>query len=281
MGDAPMTPRSTALPASLVLAAALAAPAALADPAGIDAVVGRSTCARHPWPGRGVAPPGYMRGMGRVYAKAWCDLRRPKSVAAGLAGADFEAGTDALALYGKARGTPQERLRALYALALGEGMRESTGNASAGVNRAVRHRSASVAEAGLFQVMPNTLHDSPWLPQLYDQYRAHPAACLRETFMDGAKDRRQPVLGQGPQAEFQRFTKACPAFAVEYATVVLRTDRRKFPPVQHHRAQLLPACEDMFAEIERVAADGCGDGPDPGAHVEGPASAPTASTPAR
>ena len=276
-----MPRRRSALPAPLALATLLAASAALADPAQVDAVVERSTCARHHWPGRGVAPRGYMLGMGQVYAKAWCDLRRPKSVAAGLAGSDFAAGTDALALYGKAGGTPQERLRALYALALGEGMRESTGNASAGVNRGVRHRSAAAAEAGLFQVMPNSLHDSPWLPQLYDQYRAHPAACLRETFMDGAKDRRQAVLGQGPQAEFQRFTKACPAFAVDYATVVLRTDRRKFPPVQHRRAQLLPACEEMFADIERVAADGCADGPGPGAHVDGPASAPTGAATAR
>jgi len=253
-----MPPPSSALfVAALPLALALAAPPAHADPARIDGVVSRSSCAAHRWPGRGVAPRGYMLGMGRTYAKAWCDLRHPASVAARVAGTDFDASTDALAHYGRAGGSPQERLRALYALALGEGMRESTGNASAGFNRGVRHASPKEAEAGLFQVMPNSLHDSPWLGELYDQYRAQPSWCLGEVFMEGTKNHHQPVLGKGADAEFQRFVKACPAFAVDYATIVLRTDLRKFPPVRRRKAQLLPACVAMFEEIERVAADTC------------------------
>jgi len=259
--------------ALLVLSALLAA-RVHADPARIDQVVARSACARHPWPGRGIAPRGYLLGMGRTYAKAWCELRHPASVAAHVAGTAFDARTDALARYGRAGGSPQERLRALYALALGEGMRESTGNASAGFNRGVRHASARQAEAGLFQVMPESLHDSPWLGELYDQYRAQPAWCLREVFMTGAEDRRQPVLGKGPDAEFQRFTKACPAFAVDYATIVLRTDLRKFPPVRHRKAQLLPACVAMFEEVERVAADDCGAPQAPGARMPVAVSAP-------
>jgi len=266
-----MPPHHAALPVLF----ALLAGAAHADPARIDAAVTRSACAQHKWPGRGLAPRGYLLGMGRSYAKAWCDLRRPKSLAASLADTDFDARTDALALYGRAHGTPQDRLRALYALALGEGMRESTGNASAGFNRGVRHRSSQEAEAGLFQAMPNSLDDSPWLGELYDQYRARPATCLREIFMQGVRDHRQPVIGQGPNAEFQRFTKACPAFAVDYAALVLRTDLRKFPPVRQRKAQLLPRCEAMFADIERAAADTCGDDRAPGS-----AMTPEPSTPA-
>jgi len=268
-----MPPRSAAPFAALPLLLTLAAPPAHADPARIDEVVAQSTCARHQWPGRGVAPRGYLLGMGRTYAKAWCELRHPASVAARVAGTNFDAATDALAHYGRAGGSPQDRLRALYALALGEGMRESTGNASAGFNRGVRHASARDAEAGLFQVMPNSLHDSPWLGELYDQYRAQPAWCLREVFMAGTKDRRQPVLGEGPDAQFQRFTKACPAFAVDYATIVLRTDLRKFPPVRHRKAQLVPACVAMFEEVERVAADDCGVPDAPGARMPAAISA--------
>ena len=261
-----MPPRLTVLLVLLVLCALLAA-TAHADPARIDAVVAQSSCASHKWPGRGIAPRGYVRGMGRAYAKAWCDLRRPTSVASRLAGTDFDAATDALAHYGRAGGSPQDRLRALYALALGEGMRESTGNASTGFNRGVRHASSQDAEAGLFQVMPNSLDDSPWLGELYDQYRSQPSWCLREVFMAGAKDRRQPVIGKGPDAEFQRFTKACPAFAVDYATIVLRTDMRKFPPVRHRKAQLTQACVAMFEQVERVAADDCGDPVAPGSRM--------------
>ncbi|MBW8757227.1 MAG: hypothetical protein JF586_06420, partial [Burkholderiales bacterium] len=91
-----MPPRSSVL----LAAALLAASPVHADPARIDDVVAQSSCARHRWPGRGVAPRGYVRGMARAYAKAWCDLRRPASVATRLAGTDFDAATDALAHYG-------------------------------------------------------------------------------------------------------------------------------------------------------------------------------------
>jgi len=54
-----MPPRRAALP---VLFARLTA-AAHADPARIDEVVAQSFRAQHRWPGRGVAPRGYLLGL--------------------------------------------------------------------------------------------------------------------------------------------------------------------------------------------------------------------------
>jgi len=68
--------------------------------------------------------------------------------------------------------------------------------------------------------------------------------------MDGVHDKRAPELGNGTGAAFQRMMKTCPAFATEYAVVMLRINRKHFGPINRHEAELRPECEKMLEAIE-------------------------------
>jgi hypothetical protein len=149
-----------------------------------------------------------------------------------------------------------ERLRAIYTLAIGEGMRESSGNTTEGFDaHASKPPTALTAEAGLFQSSFDSFEKSPALAKLMDQYKANPGKCRLETFMEGLSageiDRR-PVVGTGPGAEFQRFTRECPAFATEYAMVLFRVNQTHFGPVRRHEAQFFKPCNDMLKAVEPV-----------------------------
>jgi hypothetical protein len=63
------------------------------------------------------------------YAKAYREVEtRGDTVASFTAGQMTNSKQDALALYGKVGGSKFDSLRATYPLAIGEGMRESSGN---------------------------------------------------------------------------------------------------------------------------------------------------------
>jgi hypothetical protein len=149
-----------------------------------------------------------------------------------------------------------ERLRAVYTLAIGEGMRESSGNTTEGFDASADSpRTADNSEAGLFQSSFDSIGRSTALTKLFEQYKANPGACLLSTFMEGITPRqidRRPVVGTGPGAEFQRFTRECPAFATEYAMVMFRINRSHFGPIKRHEAQFFKPCSDMLKEVEAV-----------------------------
>lgn len=129
------------------------------DEARLNAAV-QSECGQHFWKQRGKAPAGFIKGMAVSYAKTWCEASKsPDSVAAALAGTSFKSERDALALYDKAGGSQDDRLRAIYALAISEGMRESSGNTTEGYDRKVKKQTAETAEAGLFQVREGLLYE--------------------------------------------------------------------------------------------------------------------------
>jgi hypothetical protein len=103
-----------------------------------------------------------MKGMAASYAKTWCEAHKsPNSVAAALAGTNFKPDRDALAHYGKADGTPDDRLRAIYALAISEGMRESSGNTTEGYDRTVKNQTEEIAEAGPLPGQPRLSQGFP------------------------------------------------------------------------------------------------------------------------
>jgi len=217
-----------------------------------------SECGQHFWKQRGRAPVGFIKGMAASYAKSWCEAHKsPNSIAAALAGTDFKPDRDALARYGKADGTPDDRLRAIYALAISEGMRESSGNTTEGYDRTVKNQTEEIAEAGLFQVSHDSLRASPLLRQLWDRYAASPSDCNLPIFQQGVKNVNRAEVGSGKGAEFQRFTKACPAFAVEYAAVMMRANLNHFGPIKRKEAELLAACVGMFERVEIAAKPLC------------------------
>ena len=240
----------------LILVAGLVGAQSISDTALASAAA--SDCADHRWKKRGRAPAGFIKGISVSYAKAWCEARKqPESVAAALAGVEFKPERDALAHYGVSGGSAESRLRSLYALAIGQGMRESSGNTTEGYDRTVRNQTEQIAEAGLFQVSYDSINASPWLKRLWDQYAADPGSCALSVFQEGIKKVDRSEVGTGKGAEFQRFTRACPVFAVEYAAVMMRTNLNHFGPIKRKEAELLPACVAMLQKVEADAAANC------------------------
>lgn len=227
----------------------------------IAEIAARSACARHVWRNRGRAPVGYIKGVAQVYAKSFCESRASAETAANVMKQPLVGGEDALVHYrdqlvrnGINVNNEVERLRALYTLGIGLGMRESSGNTTEGRDTTVRTPTASNAEAGLFQQSFDSLRRSAALAPLFERYRADTGACRLETFREGlTRIITRPVVGTGPGAEFQRFTRACPAFATEYAMVLLRVNRRHFGPINRREAEFFQPCNDMLKEVEAVA----------------------------
>lgn len=259
-----MKPAALTLLLSVLLGAVWTTPskATYQDDRRITDIVARSACARNRWGNRGVAPVGYIKGVALTYAKSFCESRGAAAGAITVMQQPLQGDQDALVHYRDALArngvdvnNNVERLRALYTLGIGLGMRESSGNTTEGRDITARNPTASTAEAGLFQQSFDSLNRSPALRQLLEQYRANPTVCRLETFKEGiTRIVTRPVFGTGPGAEFQRFTRECPAFATEYAMVLLRVNRRHFGPINRREAVYFQPCNDMLREVEGVAA---------------------------
>jgi hypothetical protein len=226
----------------------------------ITDIAAASDCAKHNWIARGRAPLGYVKGVALIYAKSFCESKGSVETAAAVMKRPLQRdGQDSLVRYqddltrnGVDVNSDVERLRALFALGIAEGMRESSGNTTEGRDVTARHPTAESAEAGLFQVSFDSFGKSPALAKLFDQYKANAGACRLETFMEGVRDRRASVFGSGTAAEFQRFTKECPAFATEYAMVMMRVNRKHFGPIERHEAEFFAPCNAMLKQVETV-----------------------------
>ncbi len=145
-------------------------------------------------------------------------------------------------------------MRAIYALGMGLGMRESSGSycegwdASAGSNRP-----SAAAEAGAFQVSYDSMGASSELRKLYQEYQASPSRrCLLDVFKEGVSCRSRSILGSGAGATYQAFNKACPAFAAEYAMTLLRIQRTHFGPINRKEAEVVPACESLLSSVQQL-----------------------------
>jgi len=132
-------------------------------------------------------------------------------------------------------------------------MRESDGNSTVGYDETVKEQTSETAEAGLYQVSHDSMGSSPWLRALYEQFKQDASSCLLNEYLEGTMDRKSEVVGNGPGAEFQRFTKSCPAFATAYAAVMFRINLAHFGPIKRKEAELLPACETMLQAVEKEA----------------------------
>lgn len=216
-----------------------------------------SKCAKTNWVDRGYAPTGFVKGVAVTYARLFCELRSTGETARVAAGVSANPNRDALVWYAKSGGTDVDRLRAIHALAMGEGMRESSGNFTEGRDKTVKSPTAENAEAGLFQQSYDSISSSKYLPTLLKSWQSRPQDCLLEVFGKGVKDRKAPIVGSGSGAEFQRLTKGCPSFATEYALVMFRVNRQHFGPITRKEAQLLPVCEAMFKSLEALAEKRC------------------------
>jgi hypothetical protein len=231
----------------------------------IVSIASSSSCASYSWKNRGQAPMGYIKGVALSFARSLCRLHAnsPYNEAANVMSmADTKRDvTDALAHYSgvfKTANMPidvagENSMRADFTLGLGLGMRESSGAYCEGWDTSAgSRRPSSAAEAGLFQTSYDSMGATGELQLLYAEYQNNTNRCLLNVFEEQASCRPQSILGTGAGADFQRFNKACPAFATEYAMTLLRVLRGHFGPINRREAEVKTTCNAMLVKVQQV-----------------------------
>jgi hypothetical protein len=224
-----------------------------------------SACANYSWKNRSRAPLGYIKGMTLSFARSLCRLKSSDkkvfSIAAAMSVANSNnTSNDALAYYQNNFANigidnnvaGEEPLRAVYVLGMGLGMRESSGMYCEGWDKSAGSaRTSSEAEAGLFQVSYNSISTSIDLLKLYSEYQSNSGdRCLLNVFKEGANCSSSTILGTGAGADYQVFNKACPAFATEYAMMLLRVARSHWGPINRMEAEVVPACDQLLQNVQ-------------------------------
>jgi hypothetical protein len=225
----------------------------------IESIADNSAIRTYAWKDRDEAPRGYTQGMALGYARVFCKLNGGDAAAAEMAKADTgDAQRDALAHYaaifqelGMDNSAPGvDTLRHLFVLLMGLGMRESSGQHCEGRDMSADNTDAETCETGLFQFSYDSRTESPLLPPLIQAYSGKQdfLATFRKGVTCSPSSWRN--WGVGPGVAFQQLAKQCPAFAVEYAAVLLRNDRGHFGPINRHKAEVVAAADTLFREVE-------------------------------
>lgn len=226
-------------------------------------VASNSAIRSYAWANRGQAPAGYISGMAVSYAKVYSELGAGNAYAAEMAKAvTADAATDALKHYDElfkqasmdnSKAGP-DTLRHLFVLMLGLGMRESSGRYCEGRDRSAHNTSAETAEAGLFQTSFNARHASPLLPKLFQRFSATPTPSYLDLFQPGVRPRAgdQENYGEGDGRDFQKLSKECPFFAIEFAAIGLRNIRKHWGPINRRAAEIKTEADDLFKEVQQL-----------------------------
>lgn len=234
----------------------------------ITNIAAKSDCAALDWLDRGSAPASYPKGMGLVFAGAVCHKDRSDVLlVSGAKGTD--AKKDALLWYDTiftGLSMPNDvagidTLRHAYTLLIGLGMRESSGEHCCGRDTSASNTTAETAEAGLFQTSYNSHTINKELDTLYAYWKnvksSTPEKCLLEVFQKGVtcNAANWENFGTGEGVIFQQMEKECPAFAAEYAAVMIRVSggsQGHYGPLRTKAAEVKTECDAMFKEIEQV-----------------------------
>lgn len=211
----------------------------------IESIVAKSSCSSYGWKNRGPAPRGFLLGVARVYRSQVCD--GIKALPMG------PPSKDALSFYGASG----DALLNAYALLIGLGMRESSGQYCEGQDAsAPGNRTGERAEAGLFQTSWDSRAHSKSLVEIFSKYKmASASKCDLSTFKLGvsasycASPSRAKNYGSGDGLEFQKLSKHCPAFATEYAATMVRVGRSHYGPLNNKAAEIRTDCKEMLAKI--------------------------------
>ena len=259
--------RSDAAPAREAMATALTRAAALPIN-DIVALAKASAVASHDWHGRGVAPIGYVKGMAVVYAEMVMRLQAGDATVAAIAAArNAHDQKDALVWYGELlanagladEDTPTDRLRLLFVLMFGLGMRESSGRFCEGRDRSTDNITAATAEAGLFQTSFDITRNRPALLDLFNRFSTNPHGHV-DIFKEKVTVKPKDLENFGDEGDdgfkFQDLSKTFPDFAIEMAALGLRSKRSHWGPVNRFEVEILPAAAQLCSAIEQRVGGG-------------------------
>jgi hypothetical protein len=216
--------------------------------------------------------------MALVFARALCNPEQKYVKLVSLAPDLKRLDKDALALYderfkriGMSNSTSgQDTLRHAYVLLIGLGMMESSGKYCEGRDVSMCYNNPDSAEAGLFQTSYGVRRASPVLEELIAHYKADQSGCMVDHFKGNfacsfrrSRNAKCPnatsdTVGTGPGADWQNLTKSCPAFAAEYASVVLRTSggsKGEFGPIKNHSTEVASECDALLMKVQKYVVD--------------------------
>jgi hypothetical protein len=229
----------------------------------IDRLVVASGLDDYVWADRGSSPPGYISGMAMSFAVAMTSFQSGRASALFMGDKLGSESKDALAWYatqfkdeGMANKTPRERIRHLFVLLIGLGMRESAGKYCEGRDMSASNTSSDTCEAGLFQSSWNFHNSSAYIEEFFQEYWADPNGFL-EIFSEGIYPTANNlnVYGSGDGAAYQWLAKYCPAFAVMSTAIGLRVLKDHWGPIKRHEAEIVPEVDDLLEKIQDLVED--------------------------
>ncbi len=233
------------------------------DPSLIETVAGiaaKSAVAKQVWPDRVTAGIGYVKGMAVVFASFYQRLLAGDGAIAAMAKTKpGNPGRDVVAWYedefealGMDNSEPSDVLRHLFVVMYGLGMKVSAGKYCKGHDFAATGTpTRDSAGAGLFQSTYDLRSAHPLLPKVIASYLRDPEGYLdlfREDVTCAPHD--WDNHGSDQAMEFQRLSKACPAFAVEFAAIALRNRKDHWKAITLRQVRLLGNCDRMFRQVQ-------------------------------
>jgi peptidoglycan hydrolase-like protein with peptidoglycan-binding domain len=207
------------------------------------------------WPSRGVAPIGYIKGVAVAFARAYLKFKAGDTSAIEMSAPIGARPKDALAYYGVSAATPTDALVKLFALLLGLGMRESSGQWWQGRDSSGGNTTSDTVEAGAWQQSWNSHTASPEIPKLFAAASASTEDGLLSIFREGAgtpDSASQVNWGSGDGQAFQALCKAKPAFACMAAAVGLRVLYDHWGPIINKAAEIRPEAIALMQQVQQI-----------------------------
>jgi hypothetical protein len=233
------------------------------DQGAIEEIANDSVIAEYSWKDRGVAPPGYIMGVSLTFANVYRKLQMDHGPSMEMSEARTNSSTDVLNVYkssydnlGLSNETSgPDTLVNLFALLLGLGMRESSGQHCCGRDMNADNTSAETAEAGAWQTSWNAHSFSFMFDQLFDEYSNGAENDDPQGFLDAYEEgvscssSEWSCYGSGNGYKHQEMSKQQPAYAAEVCCITLRNRSDHYGPINRSEVELKMDAVNLFRAI--------------------------------
>jgi uncharacterized protein (TIGR02594 family) len=227
-----------------------------------------SDIASYDWNDRGEAPKGWTQGMALAFAQSYKKLKakhsalvemsKPRTSSEKDVFNEYRDDFDELGMSNEEKdGSAADRLRHLYSLMLGHGMRESSGQHCCGRDQSVPPGyygpADTTTEAGAFQTSYDAAGASnPEFDDLMDEYLRGDSPGYVEAFSEGVSCSSEDwaSYGGGRGEQYQDLNKNQPAFSAENCGLTLRNLCNHYGPIGRHETELRGDAEDMFQDVQ-------------------------------
>lgn len=225
----------------------------------IVALADASPLANYYWPERGTSPTGYLGGMCLAFATTFFSLKTGGTISARMAAGLGDEDLDALTWYedefmelGESLTHKEDRLLALFALMIGLGMRESSGNCWEGRDMSADNTSSDEAEAGLFQTSWNiNTAASADFARMTEMLWNDPNGFL-DIFAEDITPTASNLncYGSGDGARYQWLARFCPLYACATTALGLRLRRAHWGPINEKAAEVKQDALDLLYQVQ-------------------------------